>query len=157
MSNPLLRSLVESMIGNYLEESYEDDLMESIFEEVSAETWEAIEEAILNELSPKTLTSYMKKSDKSLDKLSSQRGRIVKEIKKHYDAINKRSAAEKAAYRATTQSQHNKATAAYRAADKSVDKANDSRADLNKQHVALTRKINKRMDGQDRAYDKLSK
>lgn len=57
------------MIGDYLEESYEDDLVESIFEEVSEETWEAIEEAILNELSPKTLASYVKKaSDDMYDK-----------------------------------------------------------------------------------------
>ena len=62
MSHPLLKSLIESMIGNYLNESYEDDLVESIFEEVSEETWEAIEEAILNELSPKLLTRYKKKA-----------------------------------------------------------------------------------------------
>jgi Fe-S cluster biosynthesis and repair protein YggX len=68
MSNPVLKSLVESMIVNYLEESYEEDLMESIFEEVSEETWEAIEEAILNELSPKTLTSYRKKAKRQAEK-----------------------------------------------------------------------------------------
>jgi hypothetical protein len=45
-----------------LEESYEDDLVESIFEEVSEETWEAIEEAILNELSPGVLKRYLDKS-----------------------------------------------------------------------------------------------
>jgi hypothetical protein len=56
------------MVGDYLNESYEDDLVESIFEEVSEETWEAIEEAILNELSPKTLKSYIKKAEK--DKIS---------------------------------------------------------------------------------------
>jgi BioD-like phosphotransacetylase family protein len=65
MSNPVLKSLIESMIVNYLEESYEEDLMESIFEEVSEETWEAIEEAILSELSPATLSSYKKKAWKS--------------------------------------------------------------------------------------------
>jgi hypothetical protein len=70
MNNPILKSLVESMIGNYLEESYEDDLMESILEEVSEETWEAIEEAILNELSPDTLKSYIKKSKKSIDQIN---------------------------------------------------------------------------------------
>jgi len=124
MSNPVLKSLIESMIVNHLEESYEDDLMESIFEEVSSETWEAIEEAILNELSPKTLASYMKKSDKSLDKLGSQRHKV---------------------------------TTAYGAAYKTANKANDSLSDLTKQHSQLTKKINNRMAGQDRAYDKLSK
>jgi hypothetical protein len=65
MSNPVLKSLIESMIVNHLEESYEDDLVESIFDEISEETWEAIEEAILNELSPQTLSSYKKKAWKS--------------------------------------------------------------------------------------------
>ena len=62
MTNPLLRTLISEMVETYLEESYDDDLVESIFEEVSSETWEAIEEAILNELSPRTLSSYIKKS-----------------------------------------------------------------------------------------------
>ena len=68
MSHPLLKSLISEMVESYLEESYEGDLIESIFEEVSDETWEAIEEAILNELSPKTLQSYVKKANKSADK-----------------------------------------------------------------------------------------
>jgi hypothetical protein len=67
MSHPLLKSLISEMVESYLEESYEDDLIESIFEEVSDETWEAIEEAILNELSPKTLASYTKKAARSAD------------------------------------------------------------------------------------------
>jgi hypothetical protein len=65
MSHPLLKALISEMVGDYLNESYEDDLVESIFEEVSDETWEAIEEAILNELSPKTLASYVKKASQS--------------------------------------------------------------------------------------------
>jgi hypothetical protein len=60
------------MIGDYLNESYEDDLVESIFEEVSEETWEAIEEAILNELSPELLQRYKQKAKKSVDKLDSK-------------------------------------------------------------------------------------
>jgi hypothetical protein len=71
MSNQLLKSLIESMIGDYLNESYEDDLVESIFEEVSEETWEAIEEAILNELSEETLELYI---EGSLKKGSAERG-----------------------------------------------------------------------------------
>jgi hypothetical protein len=54
----ILKQLIESMIGDYLNESYEDDLVESIFEEVSEETWDAIQEAILNELSPELLQRY---------------------------------------------------------------------------------------------------
>ena len=55
----IMKQLIESMITGYLEESYEDDnIVESIFEEVSEETWEAIEEAILNELSPETMARY---------------------------------------------------------------------------------------------------
>ena len=54
----IMKQLIETMIHGYLEESYEDDLIESIFEEVSAETWEAIEEAILNELSPELMARY---------------------------------------------------------------------------------------------------
>ena len=68
MSHPLLKALISEMVGDYLNESYEDDLVESIFEEVSDETWEAIEEAILNELSPKTLTSYRKKAKNQAEK-----------------------------------------------------------------------------------------
>jgi hypothetical protein len=63
-----MKQLIEGMIGDYLNESYEDDLVESIFEEVSEETWEAIEEAILNELSPKLLKRYKKKAQQSLDR-----------------------------------------------------------------------------------------
>lgn len=71
MAHPLLRTLISEMIENYLEESYEDNLVESIFEEVSEETWEAIEEAILNELSPKTYDLYV---EGSLKKGTPERG-----------------------------------------------------------------------------------
>jgi macrodomain Ter protein organizer (MatP/YcbG family) len=64
----ILKQLIESMIIDYLEESYEDDLVESIFEEVSEETWEAIEEAILNELSPELLNRYKKAAWKDAGK-----------------------------------------------------------------------------------------
>lgn len=57
-----MKKLVENMISDYLEESYEDDIVESIFEEVSDETWEDIEEAILSELSPGTLKKYIGKA-----------------------------------------------------------------------------------------------
>jgi hypothetical protein len=62
MPNNILRSLISEMIGDYLNESHEDDLIESIFEEVSEETWEAIEEAILNELSPELMARYRNKA-----------------------------------------------------------------------------------------------
>ena len=58
----MLKSIIESMIVGYLSESVEDDLLETVFQEVSEETWEAIEEAILLELSPETLKSYKKKA-----------------------------------------------------------------------------------------------
>jgi hypothetical protein len=64
----IMKQLIENMIGDYLNESYEDDLVESIFEEVSDETWEAIQEAILNELSPDTLKRYINKSTRDQDK-----------------------------------------------------------------------------------------
>ena len=64
----ILKQLIENMIGDYLNESYEDDLVESVFEEVSEETWEAIEEAILNELSPALLKRYAAAADKSVEK-----------------------------------------------------------------------------------------
>jgi hypothetical protein len=83
MSNSLLRTLISEMVETYLEESYEDDLVESIFEEVSNETWEAIEEAILNELSPKTLASYTKKATKSLDKAKSTIKKDNDEMERH--------------------------------------------------------------------------
>jgi hypothetical protein len=71
-----MKQLIESMIGDYLEESYKDNLVESIFEEVSEETWEAIEEAILNELSPKTLASYVKKASADVSDKASHSGRL---------------------------------------------------------------------------------
>jgi len=64
----IMKQLIEKMVGDYLNESYEDDLVESIFEEVSEETWEAIEEAILNELSPELLKKYADKADKDIGK-----------------------------------------------------------------------------------------
>ena len=62
MTNPLLRTLISEMVETYLEESYNDDLIESIFNEVSDETWEAIEEAIMNELSEETYDLYIEGS-----------------------------------------------------------------------------------------------
>lgn len=64
MSNPLLRTLISEMVETYLEESVGQHLIESIFEEVSEETWEAIEEAILNELSEETYDLYLEGSIK---------------------------------------------------------------------------------------------
>lgn len=69
MSHPLLKTF-----KSYLEESYENDLVESILEEVSEETWEAIEEAILNELSPELLQRYHKKATKDAKKLQKSKG-----------------------------------------------------------------------------------
>jgi hypothetical protein len=62
MSHPLLRTLISEMVESYLEESYGNHIIESIFEEVSEETWEAIEEAILSELSPETYDLYVEGS-----------------------------------------------------------------------------------------------
>jgi hypothetical protein len=109
----------------------------------------------LDELSPKTLKSYSDKANKSLDRLAKQRDTVEKGMSNTYAAIGKRNAAEKAAHGATTQAQHNKATATYRAADKSAKKNLAGHNDLAKRHSQLTKKINKRMDGIDRAYDKM--
>lgn len=109
----------------------------------------------IDELSPKTLKSYSDKANKSLDRLEKQRDTVGKSMSKTTTAIGKRSAAEKSAHAATTQAQHNKATAAYRAADKGAKKSLAGHSDLVKQHSQLTKKINKRMDGIDRAYDKM--
>jgi hypothetical protein len=55
----ILKQLIENMIGDYLEESHDGyDLAEEVFDEISEETWEAIHEAILNELSPELLQRY---------------------------------------------------------------------------------------------------
>jgi hypothetical protein len=78
------KQLIENMIGDYLNESYEGDLVESVFEEVSEETWEAIEEAILNELSPKTLASYVKKSK---DDYAAQHGKLSSKSPRGDDAL----------------------------------------------------------------------
>lgn len=68
MPRPLLKTLISEMMESYLEESYDADLVESIFKEVSSETWEAIEEAILNELSPELVHRYAKKANAELEK-----------------------------------------------------------------------------------------
>lgn len=81
------------MVESYLEESYEDDLVESIFEEVSEETWEAIEEAILNELSPDLLKRYMNKAYKSRETATKKRMKAAiggTAYKKHNDTVKKR-------------------------------------------------------------------
>jgi hypothetical protein len=77
-----MKQLIEQMVGNYLNESYEDDLVESIFEEVSEETWEAIEEAILNELSPELLQRYGDKAQARANKLSNSK---TKKSKKEFE------------------------------------------------------------------------
>ena len=60
MSNTVLKSLIAERISVYLQESAESySIIDSIFEEVSDETWEAIEEAIINELSEETLELYL--------------------------------------------------------------------------------------------------
>lgn len=57
----ILKQLIENMIGDYLEESYDGyDLAEEVFDEISEETWKAIHEAILNELSPELKARYAK-------------------------------------------------------------------------------------------------
>lgn len=66
-----MKQLIEEMIGTYLGEDY-DDLSESILDELSEETIEAIEEAILMELSPALLDRYRDKAEKSKDKLTKQ-------------------------------------------------------------------------------------
>ncbi len=57
----ILRTLISEMVESYLEESQKDDIVESIFEQVSDETWEAIEEAILAELDMNTAAKFIKK------------------------------------------------------------------------------------------------
>ena len=89
MSHPLLKSLISEMVESYLEESYEDDLIESIFEEVSDETWEAIEEAILNELSPQTLSSYKKKANTALKRSTTSRDKAQSDAERASGQISK--------------------------------------------------------------------
>lgn len=109
----------------------------------------------IDEISKDTLHSYLKKASKNVDSLSNQRDKVQKDMSKTYSAIAKRSGTENAAHNAITQSQHNKATAAYRSAAKTANKALEGHGDLVKRHTDLTKKINKRMDGMDRAYDKM--
>lgn len=109
----------------------------------------------IDEISKDTLHSYLKKASKNVDSLSNQRDKVQKGMSKTYSAIAKRSGTENAAHSAITQSQHNKATAAYRSAAKTANKALEGHSDLVKRHADLTKKINKRMDGMDRAYDKM--
>lgn len=92
MTNPLLRTLISEMVETYLEESYEDNVIESIFEEVSDETWEAIEEAILSELSPATLDSYKNKAFKQLKRSADQSRSALKQSTrdKHTKIADKR-------------------------------------------------------------------
>lgn len=109
----------------------------------------------IDEISKDTLHSYLKKASKNVDSLSNQRDKVQKDMSKTYSAIAKRSGTENAAHNAITQSQHNKATATYRSAAKAANKVLGGHSDLVKRHTDLTKKINKRMDGMDRAYDKM--
>lgn len=109
----------------------------------------------IDEISKDTLHSYLKKASKNVDSLSNQRDKVQKDMSKTYSAIAKRSSTENAAHNAITQSQHNKATATYRSAAKAANKVLGGHSDLVKRHTDLTKKINKRMDGMDRAYDKM--
>jgi hypothetical protein len=90
-----MKQLIESMITGYLEESYEDDLVEPIFEEVSEETWDTIEEAILNELSPELLQCYGDKAQDRANKLSGAK------TKKKQREFKKRDARWRMAHRKT--------------------------------------------------------
>lgn len=94
----------------------------------------------IDEISKDTLHSYLKKASKNVDSLSNQRDKVQKDMSKTYSAIAKRSNAENAAHNATTQSQHNKATATYRSATKGANKALGGHGDLVKQHANLTKK-----------------
>ena len=129
--------------------------LQKIFRDKAMGKDEVSEEVELDEVSKDTLHSYLKKASKSVDSLSNERDKVQKDMSKTYSAIAKRSGAENAAHNATTQSQHNKATATYRSATKGANKALGGHGDLVKQHTNLTKKINKRMDGMDRAYDKI--
>jgi hypothetical protein len=135
MSNNILRSLISEMVGDYLNESHEDDLIESIFEEVSEETWEAIEEAILNELSPNTLQSYVKKA-------AADEKRLDRTGEKHDDAasrLRKKAVRKYKQMDAKSDSDYEKSRAHSRAADKAFVKSR------------------KRGQGIARATDRLSK
>lgn len=59
MSRDVVKSLISEMIEAKLEESAHNDLLAAIFEEISDETWQSIEEAILAELSPSTLGKFV--------------------------------------------------------------------------------------------------
>jgi hypothetical protein len=59
MSNDMVKSLISEMIEAKLDETSSNDLLASIFEEVSEETWQSIEEAILAELSPSTMGRFI--------------------------------------------------------------------------------------------------
>lgn len=80
------------MVEDYLNEGYEDNLTDAIFEEVSEETWDAIEEAILSELSPATLDRYKDKAFKQLKRSSDQSTMASKQATrdKHAKTADKR-------------------------------------------------------------------
>jgi hypothetical protein len=107
----------------------------------------------LDELSPSTLKSYMKKAGKSEKDLEKQHKDVSSEIGKVHTAVGKKSTAANAAHRATTQKAANKATTQYRAADKQIKDTSP----LVKKKADIQRKLANRMDGMGRAAEKLQK
>jgi hypothetical protein len=107
----------------------------------------------LDELSPSTLKSYMKKAGKSERDLEKQDKKVSSALNKVRSAVGKKSAAADTAHRATTQAQHSRAGTQYRAADKQIKDTSD----LVKQKSNIQRKLANRMDGMARASDKLQK
>jgi hypothetical protein len=105
----------------------------------------------LDELSPSTLKSYMKKASKSERDLEKQHKDVSSEINKVHTAVGKKSTAANAAHRATTQSAANRAITQYRAADKQIKDTNP----LVNKKSDIQRKLANRMDGMGRAAERL--
>jgi hypothetical protein len=128
-------------------EDYAKTKHKGIPEKVSEETEQ------LDELSPSTLKSYMKKAGKSEKDLENQHKDVSSEISKVHTAVGKKSAAANSAHRATTQRAANKATTQYRAADKQIKDTSP----LVKKKADIQRKLANRMDGMGRAAERLHK
>ena len=72
------------MIYQKLDESYGENLLDEIFEEVSDEALEAIEESILNELSPELLQKYKRAASSNsavYKRMSKSDGDLAKKFK----------------------------------------------------------------------------
>jgi hypothetical protein len=115
------------------------------------------EDEQLDELAPKTLRSYIKKANKHMDKLDKVVDRADKIIDKHDLAKARAKGATRMASNARSDSELRRAVTQGNRADRSVNTLAQKAKDAEKVKYAAQDKMDKRVTGVERAYDRLHK